>query len=332
MHGWRLGSWIVLLAALTSGSVLANLPAAEKWRKPGFGFDIPRDLMSEWLVGWNKTYRIGSEWGKKSVTVGQLESESQGFRRMAMATGTFRSATAFYLGRFNGKHIVATNHHVLEKESQCAANSVRFPWLELRLQCESFIGSWTDVDLAFFSVKVLDAASEKKLEDVRGSFAFNEDVYTGQELLTIGFGFADNPLREMMANQDSDCKVFSERNDFHFMGDPDELNPGPYKAWSFSNGCDVSHGDSGSAMVDRRSGKIVGIIWTGRIPKKTEVQDSAYLAKMLDKPTDDLKKQIWSELSYAVPSKKMKEFLTTLTEDPTLGDEVRETILAILSE
>jgi hypothetical protein len=113
-----------------------------------------------------------------------------------------------------------------------------------------------------------------------------------------------------MANQDSDCYVFSQDSEYRLMGDPDEFNPGPYRAWSFATSCDVSHGDSGSAMVDRETGKVVGIIWTGRIPKKREIQSSSYLSRLFQ----DHGEEIWSELSYSVPAEKMGVFLTALLQ------------------
>jgi hypothetical protein len=91
------------------------------------------------------------------------------------------------------------------------------------------------------------------------------------------------------------------------MGDPDDLNPGPNKVWSFANGCDVSHGDSGSAMFNRNTGEIVGLIWTGRIPKDASVQKSDYLREILD---ENNSKEIWQQLSYAVPAEKIKDVLT----------------------
>src|SRR5690606_7562892 len=115
---------------------------------------------------------------------------------------------------------------------------------------------------------------EHLLVGVGKNMAFNSPIYKGQKLLTIGHGVANNEDQKLVANQDDDCIVYSEGNDIRFMADPDDLNPGDYSVWSFANGCDVSHGDSGSAMVDRLTGDIVGIIWTGRIPKDKKVQDS----------------------------------------------------------
>jgi hypothetical protein len=111
------------------------------------------------------------------------------------------------------------------------------------------------------------------------------------------------------------------------MADPDELNPGSYQAWSFANGCDVSHGDSGSAMVDRDSGDVVGIIWTGRIPKTPDIQDS----KVLDDLLRTQSPRIWKELSYAVPAAKIREVLQRiLNEDSTLEPSTREAVEGLI--
>lgn len=279
-----------------------------------------------WAEKWDDTYRIGDEWGKKPVTAEQLEKESKGFRRAAMATGKVGGGTTFYLGKFNGVYVSATNYHVMETSSGCSGKTVNYPWLEMKVPCETFLGSWSDIDLALFTLKVTPEQAAK-LEEVRANFKFDAEIFPGQELLTIGFGIADNPFRTMVANQDADCKVFSAKSDFHFMADPDELNPGPYKAWSFANGCDVSHGDSGSAMIDRKTGDVVGIIWTGRIPKDKKVQSSAYLKDILDKGS----KEIWEHLSYSVPAPKMKVHFEGLIDSEATSESLKATLKSILT-
>lgn len=320
----QLAAALILFAWSVSAHANLVLPAE-------MGTGIPRDIMSELRWGWDLTYRIGSKWGKDKVTVGQLEKESKGFRRMAMATGQIRGGTVFYLGKFNDRHVAATNHHVLSTAGRCRDEKlgrVRFPWLDLNLRCEQILGTWKPVDLTLFALNVEDTDSERLLHDVRGNFAFDADIYPGQALITIGFGKADNPLAEMVANQDEDCKVFSERNDFKLLDDLDKVNPGDYKAWSFANGCDVSHGDSGSAMVDRKTGDIVGIIWTGAIPKNKKVQDSKFLDGLLVKPND----VIWKELSYAVPSSKIKEHLKDYLKGTELSKDVSTTLEMVIND
>lgn len=251
-------------------------------------------------------YQIGEEWGKKLVTNEDVAADTF-FARMAKATAMIRrGGTGFYLGVFNGHHIMATNHHVCPEAMDCSYDrAIEFPLLGFKTKVEEFYGSWPEIDLSLFSIEVNSLAFLQALSNNASPFAFNEDVYRGEELTTIGFGVANNPMHKLMANQDSDCVVFSGNAEYRLMADPDELNPGEYKAWSFANGCDVSHGDSGSAMMDRKSGHVVGIIWTGRIPKNKKVQSSQYLHEIMNQPNED----IWTELSYSVPAVHMKEYL-----------------------
>jgi len=254
------------------------------------------------------SYRLGDEWGKRPVTMDNLANATPAFRRAALATASVGGGTAFYLGKFNGAHVVATNHHVMPNDS-CSYRSARFRLLGVNAPCESFLGTWQEIDLTLFTVRVAPS-DEQKLLPVAGNFRFHENVNGGQKLLTIGFGTAGNPGGALMANQDSDCYVFSPSGEYRLMADPDQYNPGSYRAWSFALGCDCSHGDSGSAIVDRDSSQVVGIIWTGRIPKTPEMQSSARLSAIFANKQE----AIWDQLTYAVPAIKIGQVLQRLTE------------------
>ncbi len=272
------------------------------------------------------TYQIGDEWGKKPVTPAVLSAESPVFVRAARATAKAGGGTSFYLGKFAGAHVMATNHHVFPAAYSCLGRMIQFPHLGARsFKCKTFLGTWPEIDLALFTLEVPQAADEQVLAEVAGNFAFDRDLSPNQELLTIGFGVANNSSRVMMSNQDQDCRVFSRYAEYRLMGDPDEINPGTYSAWSFANGCDVSHGDSGSAMVDRRTGDVVGIIWTGRIPKQSSTQKSDVIAEWMRTGSE----MIWKELSYAVPSVKIGEFLERIAELPSTDSRTREILEAL---
>lgn len=101
------------------------------------------------------------------------------------------------------------------------------------------------------AIEFASEEDEAVMRDAARPFDFTTPLKPGQMLATAGYGRGDNPRGELVGNEDSDCKVFSKENDFRFMRDPDELNPGEDLVWSFAHGCDVSHGDSGSAIVDR---------------------------------------------------------------------------------
>lgn len=274
----------------------------------------------------NDTYRIGDEWGKKTVTIETLKTASEAFKRAAFATAKVGGATGFYLGTFNGFHVMATNHHVFTRAYACLGNMVKFPLLEKSFKCTKFFGTWTDIDLALFAIDVKSEQDLQKLESVAGNFDFHESFATGTPLLTVGFGIANNASRSLMGNEDSDCKIFSSAGEFRFMPDPDELNPGPYNAWSTSIGCDVSHGDSGSAIVNKTTGRPIGILWTGRIPKAEKIQQSAFLDNLILNPTED----IWKELTFAVPSVKMHSFFTDLLAQGKLDEVSAKTIESII--
>ena len=196
----------------------------------------------------------------------------------------------------------------------------------LSFSCARMLGTWPSIDLALFEVTVA-AAAEPKLAEVAGNFAFDDPIEGGAPLITVGFGVAANPGRSMMGNQDSDCRVMSRTGDLRLMADPDELNPGPYKAWSFAHACDSSHGDSGSAIVSRTTGLPIGILWTGRIPKAANMKSSAFLAEALASDHPD----IWTQMNYAVPASKIREHIATVVADTTTAAPVRDILAAVIA-
>lgn len=277
---------------------------------------------------FDSRYQIGEEWGKKPVSQIDLDSDAF-FKRMALATAHIRSGgTGFFIGKYNGRYVMATNHHVCPSKFECSSEGlVRFPQLKnAKFNQVEFYGSWPEIDLSLFAISVADEQVAAELRQVASPFSFDEELKHGQRLVTIGFGVANNPQRQMVANRDADCVVFSADGEYRLMADPDDLNPGPYKAWSFANGCDVSHGDSGSAMMDRDTGRVIGIIWTGRIPKDPKVQSAQYLQDLMQNPTED----VWQQLSYGVPAVHMKPYLSDLLVKGEIAPEHVDTIRSIL--
>jgi hypothetical protein len=269
-------------------------------------------------------YQIGAEWGKKEVNLQNLSQHTDVFQRAARATARYGGGTAFYLGKIGGRHLVGTNHHV-QSSLTCQGRVTFTLLLGAAFSCTRVYGSWPEVDFALFEITV-PADKESVLNGVGRNFAFDARIYPGQELVTVGHGVAGNFSRGLMGNEDSDCKVFSGENDFRLLPDPDELNPGSYEAWSFANGCDVSHGDSGSAFVDRRNGDVIGIVWTGRIPKNEKVRDANYLRGIFENQSPE----VWTELTLTVPAPKIHEYLLKKIQEPGLDESARAAIDAFL--
>lgn len=277
-------------------------------------------------AGDKEDYRLGDEWGKKRVTHQSLASESAAFKRAASATARLPiGGTGFYLGKFNGVHVLATNHHVCPSARQCEGDKASFRVLNKSYTMTKLFISEPNIDLALLALDV-PPSDEASLKAVAKNFAFKKSIKKGQELITVGFGIGGNPLNYMMANKDSDCKVFSATDEYKHLADPDEFNPADYKAWSFAHACDISHGDSGSAMVDRATGDVVGIVWTGKIPKAKLVQSSSNLSKMFESSSP----LIWKELSFAVPAAKIGEYLKKYISDSQIDDETKAVFKAII--
>jgi hypothetical protein len=294
------------------GITLLGLLALQSSAFAGFGLD--------------ERYRVGDSWGKVAVNPNTLDQAAPGLRRSAMATARAGGGTSFYLGKFAGQHVMATNHHVFQAAYQCLGNSIRFPILAITAKCSKFFGTWPDIDLALFAIEGLSPSQEATLAPWAGNFAFNASILQDTDLVTVGFGSGSNPTRSLVENSDRDCRVISRTDDFRKMGDPDTYNPGPYKAWSFATGCDASHGDSGSSMVERSTGRVLGILWTGRVPKDPIAQTSAGV----DQIQRDNSELIWTELTYAVPASKIGDYLATIRDSGSTSESTRSMLTDLL--
>ncbi|MEN9809384.1 MAG: hypothetical protein RLZZ488_951 [Pseudomonadota bacterium] len=282
-------------------------------------------LVERFLFAGVLDYQIGDEWGKKVVDPARRPETDPVYYGAVHATAFFNSATAFYLGRFAGQHVMATNHHVMSSDWECDGRSVNFTARKKRHRCKAFIGSWPEVDLALFTLEG-NALVDRDLQDVGRNFDFLDNVSVDLPLLTAGFGIAGNASRQMVVNENDDCRVISGDGEFRLLADPDRYNPADYKAWSFATGCSVSHGDSGSAVFSRLSGKLVGIVWTGAIPKERRVQRSSYLREMQSRRDEE----VWSLLTYVVPAEKIAERLRAAILSGELTAEQHAVVLALL--
>ena len=272
---------------------------------------------------------MGDEWGKKVLVRRDLRNKNLKFaeelRRTAKATAKVANGTGFYLGQFNGFHLIATNYHVhirLVNEPE-EYKVIEFPFLALSFNIGRIFGAWLEIDLALFAINVESKWDRKELQSVAKNFSFDYPITRNQKLLTVGFGRAKNHYSEMVGTWDSDCKVFSRDNEFKTKYGLDE-NGKKVGTWAFAVGCDASDGDSGSSVVTRDTGDIIGILW-GVAPRIAQSSQS------LDNMIKENSPAIWKKLNYAVPAAKIKEFLLEKIKSGAITDKVeRKTILAFL--
>lgn len=284
-------------------------------------------LFERFLFAGVLDYQIGDEWGKKVIDPDRRPETDPVYFRAVHGTAYFNSATAFYLGRFAGQHVMATNHHVLGSDWECDGRSANFTVRKKRHRCKELIGSWPEVDLALFTLEG-NAEADRDLLGVGRNFDFFNIVSKDLPLLTAGFGIAGNASRQMVINENGDCRVISGDNEFRLLADPDRYNPATYKAWSFATGCSVSHGDSGSAVLSRMDGRVVGIVWTGAIPKEERIQRSSYLAEIQSRRDEE----VWSLLTYVVPAKKIAERLRSALSNGELNARQQSIVRELLGE
>ncbi len=286
--------------------------------------DALADAVADWI------YRVGDEWGKKVLVRRTLRNKKLKFveelRRTAKATAKVAKGTGFYLGQFNGFHLIATNYHVhmrlvTEPEDY---KEIEFPFLDLSFNFGRTFGAWLEIDLALFAINVESKWDRKELQSVAKNFSFDYPITRNQKLLTVGFGRAKNHYSEMVGTWDSDCKVFSGDNEFKIKYGLDE-NGKIVATWAFAVGCDASDGDSGSPVVTRDTGDIIGLLWG--VSPRTMAQSSQSLDNMIKENSP----AIWKNLNYAVPAAKIKEFLLEKIKSGAITDKVeRKTILAFL--
>lgn len=283
-----------------------------------------KSAFSDLILSDPEIYRIGDEWNKKEISkIDQIPSQLQ---PAALASAKVGGATGFYIGNHGGKHIMMTNFHVCDGRLSCSPGAyIHFPLLKIYARVGSFLGKWPDIDTALFSINI-NEGDEDKLADNYLQVRFDHVYKPFDRLASFGFGGAANKARNLTGIWDEDCVVASR--ELRMIADPDSKNPFPYRVWSFSSGCDVSHGDSGSAFIDFDSGEVVGILWTGTVPKKEEAQNSQKLEQAI---LNQNSRYIWDNLTYTVPASKIGEKFALIRSQPDTDLSLKRIVNSLLT-
>ena len=179
--------------------------------------------------------------------------------------------TGFYIGEHNGKQVFITNSHVLSA-TQCGYAKITFLTKNLgtkEVECESILLSITPdfeetnellhkgSDITVFTIKKSD------LNNFIGNgleIEWSEPIVSKTSLSQAGFG-SKNANRQnskndfkMKLSTDSDCVISSKDNQLYMISSFGINN-------TFLTGCDMAQGDSGSSVISKNSGKVVGLIW-----------------------------------------------------------------------
>ncbi len=289
-------------------------------------------------------YQIGSSWDRFVIDQSLLDQKAnKSLSVLSQATARYRSidgaGTVFYIGKHNGKYLVATNKHVVTEKIMGPLSTVcspvkdyfvqfgkiifnpSFEKTESDIQCVGVVGMWDTIDFAILEIK--DFSDSKYLDGlIPMKFSTLHRVVRGTEFISVGYGVFNNANNlDQKGILGSACRLFSEDSKT-----TSDLN-NQISTWSIATNCDASPGDSGSALADMKiPGVVYGVIWaagSGSVDKT----DDEYIEKIFQNPQDP---QIWEILSSAVTSNKILEALDTWLQDIQVPSEESKTIEAFL--
>ncbi len=251
------------------------------------------------------SYQIGPTWDAQVIN-GHYLRQKNDFLTSKIALSTLKisgpsgQGTGFFLGKFNNQFLVATSAHVLKNVPICMAIPVyaHFQIINKTYRCNKIIGIWSDIDLAIFTIDE-DRDDDTLSKTNPLSFDFNESLEKGTQLMTMGFGSYENSDGELTLKEDRDCIVYSPTGIVKAIQKDDKSID------AFATGCDISEGDSGSAVVNKATGKVMGLIWATSSPKPLKITTDAYLDSLLASDSSD----VWNYFSYAVSTGTIKERL-----------------------
>ena len=243
------------------------------------------------------SYQIGSSWSRKHINSSSLE-----VRYLQSAVGEVGArATLFYIGKRNNKHWAITNNHVCprNKKNKCLNQWVVFFYRKNK-KGEPLKGHIVDAPLSRpdldFSLVEIQFENLASFDSLPLALSLSRSPpYHHQKLISLGYGIWLNQYGSLTIEEGSkDCKIFSHDNDIKLSSDPDTTAPLSYKVYSFIHGCDASHGDSGSPLLDEQSHEVIGLLWSGKYPKPINISQDGFDLLPYE--------QLWNGLNYAVPA------------------------------
>ncbi|POB15165.1 serine protease [Halobacteriovorax sp. DA5] len=259
-----------------------------------------------------KEYIIGDEWNRTHISEND-SPDVEALKSSILITGlgvvntanklTLKNVgTAFYLGQFAGEHLVATAAHVIDREN---FKDMLFHFIagpKFSLKAKELVFYSDDLDFSIVSIDMEDKESILMETVTAVKLNFDKVAVEGTPLTTVGFGFFDNEKLGLARYENShDCQII--------FGD-DRVRKLD-KVYSIATGCDSSGGDSGSPLVDRETGELVGII------TRIQTEKIGLTSKQLIEEKEANISSIWNDGSFATSIKYIKAELEKV-DHPTI--------------
>lgn len=212
-----------------------------------------------------REYQIGQEWNREIMTKDLLSDSQLSKAFFSYGTAVLEKEKKIYpngvvyLGEFLGKHLIAVPYHQLTQAKaggtkySCSNFSYIFPGVkENPISAGETLVELPEVDQAI--CEIILHGKEHKLQGAQWKWETNLQVFA--PLLVMGRGSYD-PQYRLSFDRSQECKVLGNpKNPQWFQ------NKGYPGSWRLAMGCDVSHGDSGSAVYFRDSGNLAGFVTT----------------------------------------------------------------------
>lgn len=268
-----------------------------------------------------RLYQIGDAWNREPLeSLSELSENENRIYSSTVIGGLIREVdhsdhpklslysvgTGFLLRtKMKNRFIVATALHVLEDNAEK---------LSPQKACQEMAWHFPSGDKVYFhgkelllKSKSLDfALCELNVPEKYHRFMSERELELEEELLpkdtsliTIGFGvFGNDRPGRAYIERSPDCRNF-------LPGTEATIKAG---RWSLPTGCDASPADSGSAVLNSKTGRVAGVLWGTTMVKR--IISSEELMELSQKRSKH--EILWSELSLMVPSSKIVQELKAL--------------------
>lgn len=258
-----------------------------------------------------KQYVVGETWSREFVN-GSLTS-TEALNKVIKATARVDlktdQGTAFYLGKFNGEHLMLTNYHVMSDVTQCSRNGkIYFEYLNKKFRCKAIIAKFKNFEATFFTIHVRKK-EEYLLENLALKFDFKNEYKSGHKVVTAGYGIHENSKRKLTYENSQTCVVATTNFQGNFLTVTKESVT--YGAYSFVHACEISPGDSGSALVSETTGKVIGLNWATAESKPLDLLNTLTVFDWIEKQVPAL----WNSMSYAVSATNLQATIMSSDKD-----------------
>jgi hypothetical protein len=232
---------------------------------------------------------------RSNITQQNANEQRTIYRMGKVIVGSSNLGTAFLIGERDGGFLFLTNNHVLKNQSECRRSTLTMMNERGRVvisKCHTVLrsgGPKQATDYTYFTVlKTRDNQYLSSLGDLE--FA-NLLPRVGAALTVFGFGegkFSKNTF-DLKLSHDSDCILLST-NLKTLILEGDEVRN------SLTTSCDTVNGDSGGIIIERHTGRAIGLLYGNAVQRRGKLRmSSRYIHSRLGtSPVDFFLKGSWA--------------------------------------